>query len=100
MVTAGELEVMLLMLRFWPPVLQTFRTAVADAPAHAASAIGPGRVSPGPFTTHFFDGMPFAMTSRSLTPLSRFGGVSNRVETIWLLPTASTPIRLWSCVRA
>ena len=41
------------------------------------------------------EGIPFATTTRSLSPGSTLAGTSNCVVTISPLPTASTPILLW-----
>ena len=44
------------------------------------------------------DGIPFAITTSVLAPVSAFDGTSKFVETV-LFPVA-TPIVLWSCVLA
>jgi len=41
------------------------------------------------------EGIPFATTTRSLSPASTLAGTSNCVFTTSALPTASTPILLW-----
>jgi hypothetical protein len=51
------------------------------------------------FTSKFTEGIPFVTTTSSLAPISRPDGTSKLVEITSASPTASTPIRLWPCVR-
>ena len=45
------------------------------------------------------DAMPFATTTSVQAPASRLAGASNWVDVTTVLPSASTPMRLWLWVR-
>lgn len=86
-------EVILSMVKLALPVLQTLRVAVAVLPWQLFSDSGPGRLKPGPLTTHGLEGIPFATTTRLLRPeISGSFGVSKLVDT-GVVPVA-TPMVL------